>query len=215
MLVGNPGRRRGRGGGRPHTWPAPGRRQRTEPPGRARVLRRLRRRNGPRAAGAPGERCALLAGVAAVVSCAWPRTARAVSDLYWLGLLVGACGVDLRNPRRYQPNPPGTGIAAAGEPRPILQFSYSVYLLHASLVLLAWVFVVEALDLPPGVALATMVGGVWPVIVAGQLLVPRRRRAPVPRAPVVGRAAHRSSRRQPAHLARPQPTRANPGAARH
>jgi hypothetical protein len=54
-------------------------------------------------------------------------------------------------------------MAATGERRSVLVL---VVLVHAPLLLLAWVFLVEPLDLPSGAALATMVGVVVPVIVA-------------------------------------------------
>jgi peptidoglycan/LPS O-acetylase OafA/YrhL len=109
---------------------------------------------------------ALVAGAAALLACAWLGTERAVADLYWLDLVVGvatACGL------AFVTRGVTSRTRRALEWRPLVsvgRFSYSLYLVHAPLLLLAWVFVVEPLDLPSGAALATMVGVVAPVIVA-------------------------------------------------
>jgi peptidoglycan/LPS O-acetylase OafA/YrhL len=109
---------------------------------------------------------ALVAGAAVLVACAWLGTERAVADLYWLDLVVGvatACGL------AFVTRGVTSRTRRALEWRPLVsvgRFSYSLYLVHAPLLLLAWVFVVEPLDLPSGAALATMLGVVAPAIMA-------------------------------------------------
>ena len=83
------------------------------------------------------------------------------------------------------------------------RFSYSLYLVHAPLILLAWMFVVEPLDLPSGAKLAVMIGMVVPLIVVvsyGFFMAVER--------PFLEHRSWRElrgswARRRPAHLARP------------
>jgi len=86
-------------------------------------------------------------------------------DLYWADLGVGAamaCGLAALV---------GTGSVAA---RRVLEhrrlvgighFSYSLYLVHAPLLLIAWLFVVEPMHLSPNGSFAVMVVGVAPLLV--------------------------------------------------
>jgi peptidoglycan/LPS O-acetylase OafA/YrhL len=145
---------------------------------------------------------ALGALVAAVVACAWFGTRRAAGDLYWLDLVLGvamACCL------AFVTRAATSRTRRAFEWRPLQRigrYSYSLYLVHAPLLLLAWVYVVEPLDVPSGAKLAAMLGIVLPGIVlvshAFFLVVER---------PFL---EHRSwgelravwGRRKPAHLAR-------------
>ena len=145
---------------------------------------------------------AVASGLAAVFACAWFGTARAVADLYWLDLVVGlatACCLAY-----------ATGAATSRtrhllEHKPLLsvgRFSYSLYLVHAPLLLVAWVFVVEPLDMPAGADLATMMGVVVPLIIAASYAF----HVAVERPFIEHRSwadlrTHRA-RRRPAHLAR-------------
>jgi peptidoglycan/LPS O-acetylase OafA/YrhL len=153
---------------------------------------------------------ALLAGVVVVLACAWLGTERAVSDLYWLDLLVGAataCGL------AFATRAVTSRTRRALEWRPLVslgQFSYSLYLVHAPLVLLAWFFVVEPLDLPSGAALATMVGVVWPVIVVASYWFHVAVERPFLEHRSWGELRTAWSRRRPAHLARPLPAPSRP-----
>jgi peptidoglycan/LPS O-acetylase OafA/YrhL len=141
-------------------------------------------------------------GGLAVAACAWFGTARAAGDFYWLDLAVGAAmacclaflvRMNSSHTRRLFEWGP---LHHAG------RFSYSLYLVHAPLVILAWVYVVGPLHVASGVKLALMLGLVVPAIVAASygffLLVER---------PFL---EHRSwgemrtvwERRRPAHLTR-------------
>lgn len=157
---------------------------------------------------------AVLAGAAAVLSCAWLGTTRAVADLYWLDLVVG---VATASGLAFVTRAATSRTRRVLEWRPLVslgQFSYSLYLVHAPLVLLAWFFVVDPLDLPSGVALAIMIGVVWPLIVVVSYWFHVAVERPF--------LEHRSwaelrtawSRRRPAHLARTQPTPSRLGRAR-
>ncbi len=109
---------------------------------------------------------ALAAGLSAVLACAWLGSERAIVDLYWLDLVVGlatACGL------AYATGAATSRTRRALEHEPLVgvgRFSYSLYLVHAPMLLVAWVFVVEPLDLPAGANLAVMMGVVVPVIIA-------------------------------------------------
>jgi peptidoglycan/LPS O-acetylase OafA/YrhL len=109
---------------------------------------------------------ALAAGLSAVLACAWLGTERAITDLYWLDLVVGlatacclafAAGAATSRTRRALEHKPLLSVG---------RYSYSLYLVHAPVLLVAWVFVVEPLDLPSGASLATMMGVVVPAIIA-------------------------------------------------
>jgi peptidoglycan/LPS O-acetylase OafA/YrhL len=109
---------------------------------------------------------ALAAGLSVVLACAWLGTERAIADLYWLDLVAGlatACCV------AYATGATTSRTRRALEHKPLLsvgRYSYSLYLIHAPVLLVAWVFVVEPLDLSSGAKLATMMGVVVPVIIA-------------------------------------------------
>jgi peptidoglycan/LPS O-acetylase OafA/YrhL len=145
---------------------------------------------------------AVASGLSAVLACAWLGTVRALTDLYWLDLVVGlatACCL------AYATGAATSRTRRALEHKPLLsvgRFSYSLYLIHAPVLLVAWVFVVEPLDLSSGAKLAVMIGVVVPAIIAASygfhVAVER---------PFI---EHRSgaelrkhwARRRPAHLAR-------------
>jgi peptidoglycan/LPS O-acetylase OafA/YrhL len=120
---------------------------------------------------APGTRrwcgvLALAAGVASIAACAWLGTVRAATDLYWLDLVVGAA---MAFCLAFTVGAATSRTRRALEWRPLLsvgRFSYSLYLVHAPLLILAWVYVVGPLDLPSGAKLAMMMGLVVPAVVA-------------------------------------------------
>jgi peptidoglycan/LPS O-acetylase OafA/YrhL len=141
-------------------------------------------------------------GAAVVVTCAWLGTERAIGDLYWLDLAVG---VATASGLAYATCAVGSRTRRALERRSLVgigRFSYSLYLVHAPLLLLTWWFVVEPLDLPSGAALLAMVGVVCPAIVAVSYVFHVVVERPF--------LEHRSwadlrlawARRRPAHLAR-------------
>ena len=145
---------------------------------------------------------ALASAISAILACAWLGSERAIADLYWLDLLVGlAMACCLAFAVRV-----ATGrTRRALERKPLLsigRFSYSLYLVHAPLILLAWTFVVEPLDLPSGANLAVMMLVVVPVIVAvshGFYLAVER---PFLEHRSWGELRGTWARRRPAHLAR-------------
>jgi peptidoglycan/LPS O-acetylase OafA/YrhL len=138
----------------------------------------------------------------AVAACALFGTQRAAGDLYWLDLVLGAA---MACCLAFVVRAAGCRTRRAFEWRPLQRigrFSYSLYLVHAPLLLLAWVYAVDPLDVSSGVKLALMLGLVLPAIVAvshGFFLMVER--------PFL---EHRSwaelravwARRKPAHLAR-------------
>jgi peptidoglycan/LPS O-acetylase OafA/YrhL len=145
---------------------------------------------------------AVAAGVVAVVSCARLGTERAVADLYWLDLVVGvaaACGV------AFVTRSSTSRTRRALEWRPLVsrgRFSYTLYLVHAPLLLLLWVYVVEPRDLPSGAALATMIGVVAPVVVVASYGFHVAVERPFLEHRSWGELRIAWSRRRPAHLAR-------------
>jgi peptidoglycan/LPS O-acetylase OafA/YrhL len=109
---------------------------------------------------------AVIAGGAVVIACVYLGTARAVGDFYWLDLgigvavasgltcLTGAATSRMRRALEWRP------LVAIG------RFSYSLYLIHAPLLMVAWVFLVKPLGVAPGAAFALMAVVVIPLIVA-------------------------------------------------
>jgi peptidoglycan/LPS O-acetylase OafA/YrhL len=145
---------------------------------------------------------ALASAISAILACAWFGSKRAIADLYWLDLVVGLAMACLL---AFAVRAATSRTRRALERKPLLsigRFSYSLYLVHAPLILLAWMFVVEPLDLPSGADLALMMGVVVPLIVAvsyGFYLAVER--------PFLEHRSWRElrgtwARRRPAHLAR-------------
>jgi peptidoglycan/LPS O-acetylase OafA/YrhL len=145
---------------------------------------------------------ALAAGLSAVLACAWLGTERAIADLYWLDLVVGlatACCV------AYATGATTSRTRRALEHKPLLsvgRYSYSLYLIHAPVLLVAWVFVVEPLDLSSGAKLATMMGVVVPVIIAASYGFHVAVERPFMEHRSWAELRRHWARRRPAHLAR-------------
>jgi peptidoglycan/LPS O-acetylase OafA/YrhL len=145
---------------------------------------------------------ALAALATTVVACAWMGTQRAAGDLYWLDLVIGAA---MACCLAFVVLAAGSRTRRAFEWTPLQRigrFSYSLYLVHAPLLLLAWVYVVEPLDVPSGAKLAAMLGLVLPVVVGlsyGFFLMVER---PFLEHRSWGELRTLWARRQPAHLAR-------------
>ena len=109
---------------------------------------------------------AVIAGGAVVIACAYLGTARANSNFYWLDLVIG---VAVASGLTCLTGAATSRMRRALEWRPLVaigRFSYSLYLLHAPLLMVAWVFLVKPLGVAPGAAFALMAGVVVPVIVA-------------------------------------------------
>jgi peptidoglycan/LPS O-acetylase OafA/YrhL len=108
---------------------------------------------------------------AAVVACIVLGTPRAVSDLYWLDLLVGAavaCGLAALVRPGADGERPRLAARVLGS-RPLSgtgRFSYSLYLVHTPLLIVGWLFVVEPLGLSDDWSLVVMLVAVMPVVVA-------------------------------------------------
>jgi peptidoglycan/LPS O-acetylase OafA/YrhL len=107
---------------------------------------------------------AVLAAVVLVGLCLAMGVEGSISHLYWLDLVIGvsvATGIAALAAR------PGGRVRQALEVRPLTgigQFSYSLYLIHAPLLLVAWLFVVQPLGLTQIVSYAVMFFGVLPFI---------------------------------------------------
>jgi len=149
---------------------------------------------------------ALAAGLSAVLACAWLGTERAIADLYWLDLLVGlatACCL------AYATEAATSRTRRALEHKPLLsvgRFSYSLYLIHAPVLLVAWVFVVQPLDVSSGAKLAVMMGVVVPLIIAASYGFHVAVERPFIEHRSWAELSRHWERRRPAHLARTQRT---------
>jgi len=108
----------------------------------------------------------LITGLAVVIACAYLGAVRAEGDSYWLDLVIG---VAVATGLAYLTARPTSRLRRTLEWRPFMavgRFSYSLYLLHAPLLIVAWVFLVKPLGLAPGAAFALMAVLVVPAIVA-------------------------------------------------
>jgi len=106
------------------------------------------------------------AGLVVVTACAYLGAIRAENDFYWLDLVVG---VGVASGLAYLTVRPTSRLRRSLEWRPFIavgRFSYSLYLLHAPLLIAAWVFLVKVLHLASGEAFALMAVLVVPAIVA-------------------------------------------------
>lgn len=109
---------------------------------------------------------AVITGLAVVITCAYLGAVRAEGDFYWLDLVVG---VAVAGGLAYLTARPTARLRRLLQRGPLIavgQFSYSLYLLHAPLLIVAWVFMVEPLGLGPGAGFAFMAVLVVPLIVA-------------------------------------------------
>ena len=113
---------------------------------------------------------AVIAGGAVVITCAFLGTALVASDslwlFYWLDLVIG---IAVATVLVWLVGTATSCVHRCLEWRPLVaigQFSYSLYLIHAPLLAVAWVFLVKPLGFTPGAAFALMVGVVGPAIVA-------------------------------------------------
>ena len=145
---------------------------------------------------------ALASGLSAVIACAWLGTERAITDLYWLDLVVGLATAFCL---AYATEAATSRTRRALEHKPLLsvgRFSYSLYLIHAPVLLLAWVFMIEPLDLPSGAKLALMIGVVVPVIIAASYGFHVAVERPFIEQRSWAELRRHWERRRPAHLAR-------------
>jgi peptidoglycan/LPS O-acetylase OafA/YrhL len=109
---------------------------------------------------------ALAAAAGLVVACLVLGTGRSIDNLYWLDLLIGvAVAAGLAHLAGTAPGPVRR-VLEVGPLVSVGQFSYSLYLVHAPLLLIAWLFVVEPRGWAPLVSYAVMASVVGPVIVA-------------------------------------------------
>jgi peptidoglycan/LPS O-acetylase OafA/YrhL len=109
---------------------------------------------------------ALALAAAAVVfgACVGLGTERSMDNLYALDLVVG---VATAAALAFLAGGPGGRLRRALEVGPLVSvghYSYSLYLIHAPLLLVAWLYVVKPLDLGTGGSFAVMVFAVGPLI---------------------------------------------------
>ncbi|MDH6196247.1 peptidoglycan/LPS O-acetylase OafA/YrhL [Mycobacterium frederiksbergense] len=109
---------------------------------------------------------AVVTGLAVVIACGYLGAVRAEDNFYWLDLVIG---IAVASGLAYLTARPASRLRRLLEWRPSIavgRFSYSLYLLHAPLLIAAWVFLIEPLGLAPGAAFALMAAVVVPLIVA-------------------------------------------------
>ena len=107
---------------------------------------------------------AAVAAMALVVLCLVLGTEGSIAQIYWLDYVIGAAVAALL---AYLAGSPPGRLRRALEGRSLVgigQFSYSLYLVHAPLLLVAWLYIVEPLGLPGLASLALMTFIVGPVI---------------------------------------------------
>jgi peptidoglycan/LPS O-acetylase OafA/YrhL len=123
--------------------------------------------------GAPHRRwwgpVALIAGVAVVLACVLLGTKSAANNsfwlFYWLDLIIG---VAVASGVAYLTATETSRVRRVLQSRALVSvghFSYSLYLVHAPLLALAWFFIVKPLGLSSLAAFAVMFGIVAPLIV--------------------------------------------------
>ncbi len=104
--------------------------------------------------------------VGLVAWCAYVGSIDAIADFYWTDLVIGAAVAtglaalverERSASRRTLESRPLTGVG---------HFSYSLYLVHSPLVLVAWLFIVQPMHLSQLAEFAIMIVAVAPVIVA-------------------------------------------------
>jgi peptidoglycan/LPS O-acetylase OafA/YrhL len=108
----------------------------------------------------------VIVGVAVVIACGYLGSVRSEANYYWLDLLVG---VAVASALACLAGNASLRIRRTLEWRPLIamgQYSYSLYLIHAPLVLVSWFILVKPLGLATGAAFALMVSVVVPLIVA-------------------------------------------------
>jgi peptidoglycan/LPS O-acetylase OafA/YrhL len=107
---------------------------------------------------------ALFAVVA--LGCATSGTPRVIDNLYWIDLVLGAA---MACALAAAVRPGGVAVRRVLERGPLVRighFSYSLYLTHAPVLLVVWLFVVEPLRLSPNAGFALLVALAMPLIVA-------------------------------------------------
>ncbi len=104
--------------------------------------------------------------VTAIAVFAAEGSVRVTSDFYWPDILVGAA---VATGLAALVGPSGPIARRPFETRPLVRvgrFSYSLYLIHAPLLLIGWLFVVKPLGLSNNASFAVMVLGIGPCILA-------------------------------------------------